>query len=39
MPFDDFKTRPGFNTVKDYNKSKVIEFNNSRKDRIKSLKI
>ncbi len=41
MPFDDFKTRPGFNTVKDYlsYKSKVIEFNNSRKDRIKSLKI
>ena len=41
MPFDDFKTRPGFNKVKDYlyYKYKVIEFNNSRKDRIKSLKI
>ena len=41
MPFDDFKTRPSFNTVEDYisYKSKVLEFNISRKGRIKSLKI
>ena len=41
MPFDDFKTRPSFNTVEDYisYKSRVLEFNISRKGRIKSLKI
>lgn len=41
MPFDDFRTRPSFNSVEDYisYKSKVLEFNISRKARIKSLKI
>lgn len=41
MPFDDFKSQPDFKTVEDYlsYKSKVLEFNKSRKDRIKSLKI
>ena len=41
MPFDDFKTRPSFNSVEDYisYKSKVLEFNSKRKARIKSLKI
>lgn len=41
MPFDDFKTRPSFNSVEDYisYKFKVLEFNSKRKARIKSLKI
>ena len=41
LPFDDFRTRPSFNSVEDYvsYKSKVLEFNISRKARIKSLKI
>jgi len=40
MPFDDFKTRPSFNSVEDYisYKSKVLEFNSKRKARIKSFK-
>tara|TARA_B100000886_G_scaffold107327_1_gene71664 strand:- start:228 stop:932 length:705 start_codon:yes stop_codon:yes gene_type:complete len=41
MPFDDFKTRPSFNSVEEYisYKSNVLEFNSNRKSRIKSLKI
>ena len=39
LPFDDFKTPPDFETVKDYliYKEKVLEFNDLRKSRINKI--